>query len=127
MTATEQAQTVAVGTNVIFKWSDQHNVYVMPNKAAYDACDFSQATELASTSVNEFTYKASGAGTFYFGCQVAGHCAYANQKLALTVTPPPTPAPTTTPAPGWLVMNLFCYVIWLCRKCISINHPHPFH
>ena len=97
MTATEQAQTVAVGTNVIFQWTGSHNVYVMPNKAAYEACDFSQATELAPSSVNEYTYKASTAGTVYFGCNVIAHCQFANQKLALTVTP------------GWHVTGAFCH------------------
>ena len=86
MTDAERAQTVAVNTAVTFKWSELHNVWLMPNKAAYDACDFSQARELASISVTEYTYKASAAGTVYFGCQVTGHCSFANHKMTLTVT-----------------------------------------
>ena len=85
MTDAEQRQTVTVGTDVVFKRTDQHNVWLMPNKAAYDACDFSQATELASDSENDYTYKASTPGTFYFGCQITSHCRYAH-KMALTVT-----------------------------------------
>ena len=96
MTKAEQAQSVALNADVTFKWSGTHNVWLLPNKDAYDACDFSQGKELASTSVNEYTYKASAAGTFYFASQVTGQCKFANQKLALTVTPAPTPAPTTT-------------------------------
>ena len=122
MSNAERAETVAVGTNVLFKWSGTHNIWLMPNKAAYDACDFSQATELASISVNEYTYKASAAGTIYFGCQVTGHCSFANHKMTLTVTAAPTttPAQTTTPATGWrfvsaFVMNSFCYTFYLCR------------
>ena len=84
----ERAQTVAAGTHVIFKWSGTHNVWLMPNEAAYDGCDFSQATELAPTSVNEYTYKASAAGTFYFGCEVTDHCAFGAIRLALTVAAP---------------------------------------
>ena len=123
MTDAERAQTVAVNTAVTFKWSELHNVWLMPNKAAYDACDFSQARELAPKSVNEYTYKASAPGTFYFGCKITGHCKFAAHKMALTVTasaaptttPSPTPASTTSPAPGWLfvdtVLNgLFCYM-----------------
>ena len=91
MTSAEQAQTVAAGTDVIFKWSDNHDVWLLPNKAAYDACDFSQGKELASTSVNEYTYETLAAGTFYFTCKVTGHCQFGNMKLALTVTSPPTP------------------------------------
>ena len=96
MTDTERAQTVAVGTQVVFKWTQTHNVWLMPNKAAYDACDFSQGKELAPSSANgEYTYKASAAGTVYFACKVPGHCKFAQQKLVLTVTP------------GWHVTSAF--------------------
>ena len=87
MTYSERTQTVAAGTDVVFKWIDQHNVWLMPNKGAYDACDFSEARELAPDSVYEYTYKASAPGTFYFGCQITHHCAV-NHKMALTVTTP---------------------------------------
>ncbi len=98
MREAERTQTVTVGTNVIFKWgeSEPHSVWEMPNKAAYDACDFSQGKELAPTSVNgEYTYKASATGTVYFACKVPGHCTHAQQKLVLTVTP------------GWHVTSAF--------------------
>ena len=85
MTDSERAQTVTAGTDVVFKWTDEHNVWLMPNKAAYDACDFSKARELASKSVNEYTYNASAPGTFYFGCQITLHC-ISNHRMALTVT-----------------------------------------
>ena len=85
MTVEERTQTVATGTNVVFEWSGSHNVWLMSDKAAYDACDFSQANELASASVQDYTYKASEAGTVYFACEFIGHCAFASQKLALTV------------------------------------------
>ena len=100
MTPDERAQTVAAGTNVVFKWSGQHNVFLMPNKAAYDTCNFDQATELASTSVQEYTYKSSAAGTFYFGCKVTGHCKFTTQKLALIVTP----------AAGWRFVSAFVMI-----------------
>ena len=85
MAPEERTQTVTVGTNVVFEWSGIHNVWLLPDKAAYDACDITKATELASTSVQEYTYIASEAGTVYFACGVAGHCKFTNQKLALTV------------------------------------------
>ena len=101
MTTAEQTQTVSANTDVIFKWTGSHDVWLLPNKGAYDACEFSQGKELASTSVNKYTYETLAAGTFYFACKVTGHCRF-DVKLALTVTPPPlSPAPTTTPAPGW--------------------------
>merc|ERR1712187_754485 len=98
-------QTVTVNNNVIFKWSAWHNVWKFPDQAAFDACDFSKATELASVNQNPFTYKAPSAGIVYFGCQVGGgvHCKL-NQKLALTVTaetaPIKAPAKATTNQPN---------------------------
>ena len=91
MTKVEQAQTVVAGTDVIFKWSGLHDVWLLPNKAAYDACDFSEGKELAPTSVNKYTYETLAAGTFYFSCKVTGHCSLGSMKLVLTVTPAPTP------------------------------------
>ena len=85
MSEAEQAQTVSAGTNAVFKWREVHNVWLLPNKAAYDACDFSQARELASSSVHEYTYTASAPGIFYFACEITQHC-IVNHKMALTVT-----------------------------------------
>merc|ERR1719482_2071023 len=82
MTDAEQQQTVAVNTDVIFTWTGTHDVYLLPNKKAFEECDFSKAKELASTKVNKYTYKASAAGVFYFACKVTGHCKFTKQKLA---------------------------------------------
>ena len=81
------AATVKVNTAVVFKWSGYHNVYMFPNKADFENCEFGKAKELAANSKNPFTFKASSPGTFYFGCEVGGgyHC-NTPQKLALTVT-----------------------------------------
>lgn len=109
----DRKPTVAAGTDVVFKWSGTHNVWLLPNKAAYDACKFDQATELTSSSVREYTYKASAAGTFYFACKVRGHCDFGSQKLALTVTQgsgkparPTRAPPTTAPAPTTMAKPL---------------------
>ena len=115
MTDAERTQTVAVNTQIKFKWSSTHNVWLLPNKAAYDACDFSKGTELASTGVNEYTYKASATGTVYFGCQVTGHCKFANHKLALTVTP------------GLHVTSAFCHeFVFLFDLIISRDILNPY-
>ena len=86
---TQTAATVGVGSQVVFKWakSEFHNVYLLPNKADFDSCNFANAQELAKNDQNPFTYTPSSAGTFYFGCQVGNgfHCR-TPQKLALTVT-----------------------------------------
>ena len=86
MSATEQKQTVEVNADVIFKWIGHHNVYMFPNKADFDDCDFTKATLLAMSTQNSYTFKTSSPGVFYFGCEVGGHCTYLQQKLALTVT-----------------------------------------
>ena len=86
---TQTAATVGVGSQVVFEWakSEFHNVYLLPNKADFDSCNFANAQELATNDQNPFTYTPSSAGTFYFGCQVGNgfHCK-APLKLALTVT-----------------------------------------
>merc|ERR1719213_738515 len=89
MSAAEMKQTVALNTEVVFKWGGYHNVYKLPDKQAFDACDFSKATKLASYDEGPYTYKASSAGIVYFACEVGGHCSF-RQKLALTVTARPT-------------------------------------
>ena len=85
MTRAEQTQSVAVNTDVFFNWTGTHNLWLMPDKAAYDTCDFSKAKEL---DVNEYIYTPLETGVIYLACQVAGHCAFAAQKLTLSVTPP---------------------------------------
>ena len=87
MTKQQSTPTVITNTEVIFQWSGPDTIWLLPDEKAFDACDFSKATELASGSQNPYTYKAPSTGIVYFGCQVGrgGHCK-ANQKLALTVT-----------------------------------------
>ena len=78
--------TVKVGSNVVFDWEGYHNVWLMPNKAEYDACNFKNSKELAKNNDKPFTFKASDPGVYYFGCEVgAGYHCNTPQKLALTV------------------------------------------
>merc|ERR1719353_634607 len=72
---------------VLFKWNGDHDVYMFPNKAAFDKCDFMYANNLGSKSPSIFS--TSKAGTYYFGCTVYGHCEN-GQKLMLQVTAAPT-------------------------------------
>merc|ERR1711939_339375 len=87
MTPTEQKATVEANTNVVFEWSGlTHDVYQFADKTSYDKCEFAGAKKLAGEAVSgAYTYAAKTVGTFYFGCQVTGHC-QAKQKLTLTVT-----------------------------------------
>ena len=85
MTDAETKQGVSLDGDVVFKWSGYSNVYQLPDKEAFDDCDFSKSTKLASYDESPYTYKASSAGIFYFTCGAVNRCALQNQKLALTV------------------------------------------
>jgi len=84
---------IDVGDKLIFKYTAYHNVYLMPSEAAYEACDFSNATELASTShgggsgemPNLYETIVTAAGKLYVACQVGNHCG-TGQKVAISVT-----------------------------------------
>ena len=105
----EQSITVPADSEITFEWSNGHNVYEMSSKAAYDACDFSAATEVCPVAVGgKCTIDAPAAGeTKYYACRVGLHCKR-GQVVAITGNtapgtdhtfsdaPPPTPKPTTT-------------------------------
>ena len=105
-----RATTLAAGTQLKFDWQNTHNVHRMANLEAFQACDFTGATNLGSTSPVNFLIPTTQTETLYFACQVSGHC-QAGQKLAVTVmadpsstTAEPSSAPsagsTTTPSAG---------------------------
>ena len=87
-----------MGTTLVFRYSASHNVWRMPSARAFDACDFSAATELAGTSyggvaaadvgrlgyANVYEAHLHTAGTVYFACQVGAHCT-SGQKIAVAV------------------------------------------
>jgi Plastocyanin-like domain len=59
-----------------------HDVYQFPDKAAYNDCDFSNATEVSdvgpvSINVTE--------GVTYFGCAVGNHCTTHGMRVAVIV------------------------------------------
>ena len=82
-------QSVALKTDgkkpaaLAFKWNGYHNVFKFKDRTAFLKCDFSGATNLGAKSPVKFS--TTKAGTYYFGCEVYGHC-QSNQKLAVTVT-----------------------------------------
>ena len=98
---------VVVGDKLSFKYTKYHNVYLMPSQEAYESCDFSAATELASDSYgggegsfpNVYEAVTTATGTLYFACQISGHCA-AGQKIAVTVKAAPAPPPPDSAAPS---------------------------
>ena len=66
--------TASVGDTLEFTWSGTHNVYVMPNAEAVEACDFSSATLLCATSAGGSCTATLDTLPAYFACEVAGHC-----------------------------------------------------
>ena len=93
---TPNTLSAAAGETVTFTWTDTHDVWLMPDQAAYDSCTFTSAKEIHSTSVK--TGDVSGLGeTKYYACHVGSHCE-SGQKIAITWAGTATPAPT--PAPG---------------------------
>jgi hypothetical protein len=71
-----------IGDAVTLTFSSSHNVYEFPSAAAYEACDFSSAVEVAGRSDGSFTHIVT-AGTAYFGCEVGSHCR-SGQKIAIS-------------------------------------------
>ena len=81
-------------------WSGVHDVWRFPDEAAMDACDFSEAEELASTDISSYVFDgqwSDDGGSLYLGCSVSDHCSVGNQKLTLTYAEAPASAPTSKP------------------------------
>ena len=88
-----QTLSVSAGTTVTFTWSSTHNVHEVPGATAFDNCDFSSGTEVASTAVQTVDVAAPDTPTIrYFVCTVGSHCT-SGQKIAITWVATPTPAP----------------------------------
>ena len=80
--AADQTMDVKSGEVLKFVWSGGHNVFLMKDKAAFDACDFSGGTNLGGASP---VYHTMGAATTYFACKVGAHCLN-GQKLSAVIT-----------------------------------------
>ena len=107
--AEDQTMDVKKGEVLKFVWTNHtHNVFLMKDKAAFDACDFSTGTNLGGTSP---VYYTMGAATTYFACQVGTHCLN-GQKLSAVIAggtgggggggggvapSPSTPVPASSP------------------------------
>ena len=76
-----------------FKWSNgNHNVFQFNNQNAFKKCDFSRATQRATKS--PYIFSTTKPGTYYFGCDMYGHCS-GGQKLKFQVVSAPTSASNT--------------------------------
>ena len=75
---------ILAGDEIEFTWKSNHNVYMMKDKAAFDACTFDSSKLIGETSGVKHAVKGSVGDTHYFACQVTGHCKQ-GQKLAVTI------------------------------------------
>jgi len=112
MPSSPTSYTVPTGTALTFRFSMEHNLYLMGSKAAYDSCDLSDSIELAGMHIhggeagqppNLYEVVMTTAGTYYMTCHVAGHCG-SGQKITVNVVdsgnPPPSPPPGTASSGG---------------------------
>ncbi len=74
--------SVSVGEEVTFVYSTGHNLWQFDSFEAYEACDFSRATQLGSSEDSPYVVVAPP-GKSYYGCQVGSHCKNGNQKIEL--------------------------------------------
>ena len=74
--------SVAAGDDITFVYTTSHDVWRFDDFAAYAACDFSRATQLAGRSDSPFTIQAPR-GTSYYGCSVGSHCTRGNQNIEI--------------------------------------------
>ncbi|XP_024012979.1 uclacyanin-3 isoform X2 [Eutrema salsugineum] len=94
-------KTFRVGDTLEFKYGPTHSVSVV-DKADFDACDSSAATEVFSDG--DTSIDLTGVGTIHFICPTPGHC-LGGMKLAIpvlaAVSSPATPSPSTpSPSPS---------------------------
>ncbi|CAN6905486.1 unnamed protein product, partial [Brassica oleracea] len=90
-------KTFRVGDTLEFQYGPSHSVAVV-NKAGFDACDSTGATQTFSGGDTKIDL--TTVGTMHFICPTPGHC-QGGMKLAVTVLaavpPPATPSPPPSP------------------------------
>ena len=80
-----------VGSTLRFNFDDsRHDVQLFPNEAAFADCNFNDADLLSDSS--PYTWSASSAGDFYFGCSTVSsrgsHCQDDDMKLHVVIGEP---------------------------------------
>jgi|UniRef100_A0A2N9GJ75 hypothetical protein len=97
-------KTFTVGDTLLFTYTTTHKVDIV-NQADYNNCNSGNAIQ--SYQDGNTTIPLSSAGTTYYICPTAGHCA-GGMKLSVNVvaastapsgTPPTTPSTTVSPPP----------------------------
>jgi plastocyanin len=105
-----RAITANVGDTLRFVWEGNHNVYKMPNKAAFDSCDFTSGANRVDGGVSplDFPFTDALLRTAYFACSIADHCVE-GQKLAVTPSPCDSLAACNGENPGTVGVSAACY------------------
>merc|ERR1711968_149202 len=74
-----------VGQRLVFNFETFHDVNVLPDQAAYESCDFTNAERLADAVDSPFVLQLESAGTLFFSDSTGMHC-QAGQKVQVVVT-----------------------------------------
>ena len=102
---------ITVGDKIKFVYGYDHNVWWMPDRAAYDSCSFypggSELQSRLSSEAWTLVYEAvvTEPGTLYLACELGQHCDD-GQKIVInvaapaeTASPPPPLPPPIPPSP----------------------------
>merc|ERR1719191_1558330 len=110
--------TAVVGQNLAFEFEAFHDVYLMPDQAAFDACDFTSATRLANSVDSPYIHLVETAGTVDFADAEVHHCGGNSVTLSAAMAGMPT-----ADADGNYRMNNDALLMegYLCHVCL----PEP--
>ena len=104
---TTQQLAVPAGTLLSFRYSNNHDVYLMSSFAAWQNCDMTGGQQVGSrnlgggsgsSAANLYEAVATGIGTLYIVCSVSDHCLL-GQKIQVQVGITPSPPPPQSPSP----------------------------
>ncbi|GMH22263.1 hypothetical protein Nepgr_024106 [Nepenthes gracilis] len=95
-----------IGDSIVFRHRYHYDLYIFRSRAAFDLCNFGQASLLTSPNSTAYTWHPSRPGFFYFSFYngTSKPC-HEGQKIAIKVTPHPSPAQNSaeTPIPAPVV------------------------
>ena len=96
-----------VGEKIEIRWEDatdkmKHDVWSLPNEAAYTSCDFTGAAQqlVPPGSTCGHTFSCTTPGVFYFACNVGAACTNGLQRVRVIVTDKSKVSTLKTQQPG---------------------------
>jgi len=124
-----RATSVDAGTVLNFSWQGYHDVLVLPTKAAFDACDFTNAVSLGDVSPVSYTVT----DTTYFACSVPGHCpggqkleASVSTTVAAVMDAEPELSSVTGVAMGDETFSSLVSLVQMAGLAATLSGPGPF-